>query len=135
MIDVDHFKAINDRYGHAEGDRVLKCVAQALRDGLRARDVVARWGGEEFCVVLPATGLAEARTLADRLLHQIASSVMPRVTVSVGICEAGLWALRPEDVIGRADKALYLAKEAGRNRIVLATDVNESIPAASPHST
>jgi diguanylate cyclase (GGDEF)-like protein len=123
MVDVDHFKAINDRHGHAEGDEVLKRVAQGLRDGLRTGDVVARWGGEEFCVVLPRTDLAEARTLAERLKVQIAAPATPRVTVSIGVAESVAQAQRPEDVIRRADEALYRAKEAGRNCVMMATAV------------
>jgi diguanylate cyclase (GGDEF)-like protein len=123
MVDVDHFKIINDRHGHVEGDEVLKRVAQGLRDGLRVGDVVARWGGEEFCVVLPRTELAEARSLAERLKGQIAASTMPRVTVSIGVAESVAQMLRPEDVIRRADEALYGAKEAGRNCVVLAAAV------------
>jgi len=120
MVDVDHFKAVNDEHGHAEGDNVLKRVAQNLRDGLRAGDVVARWGGEEFCVLLPAIGLAEASALAERLTVQIASAGTPRVTVSIGVAEVQAVAEEPEGVIRRADVALYRAKKAGRNRVVSA---------------
>lgn len=123
MIDVDHFKAINDQHGHAEGDEVLKRVAGGLRDGLRTGDVVARWGGEEFCVVLPRTDLAEARSLAERLKLQIAAGTTPRVTVSIGVAESVVQTQRPEDVIRRADEALYRAKEAGRDRVVVAAAV------------
>jgi diguanylate cyclase (GGDEF)-like protein len=122
MADIDHFKAVNDQHGHAEGDRVLTRVAQALRDGLRAGDVVARWGGEEFCVLLPGIHLAEARPLALRITQQIAASGEPRVTISVGIAEARVQLEAPEGVIRRADDALYRAKQSGRNRVVEATD-------------
>ena len=123
MLDIDHFKAINDRHGHAEGDSVLKRVAQNLRDGLRVGDVVARWGGEEFCVLLPHTGLAEAYALAERVAMQIAATGQPQVTVSIGVAEALVQSEEPDSVIRRADAALYRAKQAGRNRVISATSL------------
>jgi diguanylate cyclase (GGDEF)-like protein len=132
MVDIDHFKSINDQHGHVEGDNVLKRVAQNLRDGLRMGDVVARWGGEEFCVLLPRIGLTEANALAERTATQIAATGKPRVTVSIGVAEVHLPAEEPEGVIRRADKALYRAKQAGRNRVVNASGfVPLSIPAAA----
>jgi diguanylate cyclase (GGDEF)-like protein len=122
MVDIDHFKAINDQHGHAEGDRVLKRVAQNLRDGLRVGDVVARWGGEEFCVLLPRIGLAEAHALAERISIQIAADGNPRVTISVGVAEVHAPSEGPDEVIRRADAALYRAKQGGRNRVVTAAE-------------
>ncbi|MEY4564276.1 MAG: putative domain and rane protein [Pseudomonadota bacterium] len=118
MVDIDHFKAINDQHGHDEGDRVITRIAQALRDGLRVGDFVARWGGEEFCVLMPRIRLAEARALAERLTLQVAASGHPRVTISVGIAEARAHSETAETVIKRADEAMYLAKQSGRNRVV-----------------
>ena len=120
MVDVDHFKAVNDHHGHAEGDRVLQHVARTLRDTLRAGDVVARWGGEEFCVLLPRISEAEAHALAVRMAARIAAGGEPRVTVSVGVAEALAHSETAEEVIRRADAALYCAKQAGRNRVVAA---------------
>jgi diguanylate cyclase (GGDEF)-like protein len=123
MVDIDHFKAINDQHGHAEGDKVLKRVAQSLRENLRPEDVVARWGGEEFCVLLPRVALAEAQALAERVTEQIAASGTPRVTVSIGMAEVHAVSEEPDGVIRRADGALYQAKQAGRNRVMSAASL------------
>jgi diguanylate cyclase (GGDEF)-like protein len=120
MVDIDHFKSINDQHGHAEGDKVLTRVAQNLREGLRVGDFVARWGGEEFCVLLPRIRLAEAHALAERMTLQVAATGKPRVTISIGVAEAHVQSENPEAVIQRADAALYGAKHAGRNRVVAA---------------
>jgi diguanylate cyclase (GGDEF)-like protein len=118
MVDIDHFKAINDRHGHEGGDRVLQRVAQALQRGLREGDLVARWGGEEFCVLLPRIAPADAQALAERLAQQIAADGDPRVTVSIGLAAAGVAGESAAAVIRRADDALYGAKTAGRNQVV-----------------
>ncbi|MBC7938394.1 MAG: GGDEF domain-containing protein, partial [Chitinophagaceae bacterium] len=125
LIDVDHFKGINDHHGHAGGDQVLVALAQLLLDNTRARDVLARHGGEEFVVVLPGMTLASAAEVCERLRECVARhpgfGVGPtrfRVTVSVGLAGAP-----PYDVVtllDRADKALYRAKREGRNRLCLA---------------
>ncbi len=107
-------------------DEVLKRVAQNLYDGLRVGDVVARWGGEEFCVLLPRTQLAEAHALAERLTLRIAATGTPRVTVSIGVAEAHAQLESAEQVIRRADAALYRAKEAGHNRVVAAASAELS---------
>jgi diguanylate cyclase (GGDEF)-like protein len=120
MVDVDHFKAVNDRLGHAGGDQVLKRVAQSLRDGVRAGDFVARWGGEEFCVLLPRTSLADAGALAERLLLQVGSSGQPAVSVSIGVARLELPTEDTDGLLRRADDALYRAKQAGRGRVMLA---------------
>ena len=121
MVDVDHFKAINDQHGHAEGDRVLKAVSASLRGALRSDDRVGRWGGEEFCVLLPRTALHDAGQLAERVAARVADSgSQVRVTVSIGVAEYGPGDTDLQAVLRRADAALYEAKATGRNRVVAA---------------
>jgi len=127
MIDVDDFKAFNDRYGHVAGDKVLVAVAEALREYLRPTDLVARFGGDEFAVLLPELQIKQARQTAERIRQQIAAlsppSLATAVTVSIGL--AGR--TTDDDVatlVQRADAAMYDAKEGGRNRVAVATDSN-----------
>lgn len=120
MIDVDHFKQVNDRYGHDTGDAVLVAVAQVLEGGTRAHDVVGRWGGEEFVIVTPGTGAIEG--FAERLRDSVELLEIPgvgRITVSIG----GAVSEQPNaaaSVMSSADAALYAAKRAGRNCVVMA---------------
>ncbi len=124
MIDVDFFKAVNDRHGHLAGDDVLRGLAAALRASLRAPDVLARYGGEEFVVLLPETEIEEAARVVERLRLETARAPLDTVAGPIGITiSGGVVALRPGDdeigkLLGRADEALYAAKAAGRNRIV-----------------
>ncbi|HEX8989266.1 MAG TPA: diguanylate cyclase [Rhodocyclaceae bacterium] len=121
LADLDHFKAINDRYGHHGGDGVLAGLARLLRGRLRASDIAVRWGGEEFLIVLPGCSLGEALAIAEKLRQEAAAaefdagSVRLGVTMSIGVAE-----YHPGETldqgIGRADAALYQAKAAGRNR-------------------
>jgi diguanylate cyclase (GGDEF)-like protein len=128
MVDVDHFKVINDQHGHAVGDEVLKRVAlglrqslrDSLRDSLRADDVVSRWGGEEFCVLLPRVREAEAQALAERMVAVIARSGSPAVTISIGVALVLPADAAADGVMRRADAALYRAKDSGRNRVCVA---------------
>jgi diguanylate cyclase (GGDEF)-like protein len=126
MLDADHFKRINDTRGHVVGDSVLRVMAERCGDGLRANDVIGRYGGEEFLVVFPETGLDEARAVAERLRVAIAKDPIGtgadalRLTVSIGLATLG----PGEDARGllaRADSALYAAKQGGRNRVTAAT--------------
>lgn len=127
MIDLDHFKDVNDRFGHNAGDTVLAAVGRTMIQTLRASDVRCRWGGEEFLVVLPETGLEPARQVAESLLRRIAESPVQskagpiRVTASIGLTLARPGEDDIESLIGRADRALYRAKSDGRGcvRIVL----------------
>lgn len=117
IMDVDHFKAVNDTYGHNVGDQVLRAVGATIADVIRVCDFAARWGGEEFLVVLPNTNLEGGLLCAERLRQAVEHIVFPgglAVTISAGVAEMG----RSEDpmvVIGRADELLYKAKHEGRN--------------------
>jgi diguanylate cyclase (GGDEF)-like protein len=121
-IDIDQFKRINDRYGHAVGDRVLREVVAALRERTRSDDMLFRIGGEEFVLLLPATGIASAQALAEDLRRQVEAAPIladEPVTVSVGVCLQRSGA-SPESWLREADRALYRAKNGGRNRVELA---------------
>jgi two-component system cell cycle response regulator len=128
LADVDYFKAVNDRYGHAAGDFVLRAVADRLRDSLRAADLVGRYGGEEFVAVMPDTNRTAAHRAAGRLCQAVSRSpvVLPdgvavSVTVSIGVAIGGPDGARPaQALIDCADRALYAAKDSGRNRVILA---------------
>jgi len=139
LVDLDHFKQINDQYGHQTGDLVLQEAARALSKGLRASDVLARYGGEEFVLLLPATGTQRAAEIAERLRAAVDSLALTatrgvnlRVTASFGLAslaadqrasleDPGLWLLR------QADRALYAAKTRGRNRVVVADSSDNSV--------
>jgi diguanylate cyclase len=126
MIDIDHFKAVNDRYGHPAGDDVIRAVGAILRDALRGDDLAGRYGGEEFGVLLPDTPAAGAEATAERLRLRVESAVLERehgirATVSVGLAFFSAADASHTQWIARADHALYLAKKAGRNRVVRAT--------------
>jgi diguanylate cyclase (GGDEF)-like protein len=120
MVDVDHFKAYNDQYGHLAGDQALQAVAAAIKSQSRAYDHVARYGGEEFAVILPDTQVADTRAVAERirLAVQALQGLHRPVTVSVGAAMAAA-KTDPADLVHRADQALYHAKQAGRNRVNL----------------
>lgn len=123
LADVDHFKAVNDRFGHATGDEALRAVASAIRANLRAQDVVARWGGEEFILLLPETAEAGGVRAAEFVREQVAASRIAladeslQMTLSLGVSEHR--AERTLDAtLAAADRALYRAKESGRNRVL-----------------
>ncbi|WP_296750503.1 diguanylate cyclase [Thiobacillus sp.] len=123
LLDLDRFKQLNDSYGHAHGDAVLKAVAGVLRNGVRQGDVLARWGGEEFIVLLPETGGTEAAALAERLRAAIAALRVPRedgetrVTASFGVARLEDRGGTLDALIAHADANLYRAKDEGRNRV------------------
>lgn len=120
--DIDRFKAINDRHGHAVGDEALKRVYSVLHAGCRSTDLVGRWGGEEFAIVLPNTGALGARVIAERLRDRLADTQFDHgsaVTMSFGVAEA-LAGESWQQLVERADRAMYEAKRAGRDRVVVA---------------
>lgn len=131
MVDIDHFKDVNDQYGHPAGDRVLCSVVNVLRQRVRAQDLVGRYGGEEFMVLLPDTGLTGAEQLARELCKAVEESRCPAdgvpgpgivVTVSIGVFGGRLESADSWDMlIAAADRALYQAKNNGRNRVEVAT--------------
>jgi diguanylate cyclase (GGDEF)-like protein len=124
MIDIDHFKSVNDRYGHAVGDQAIISVANACQQGKRASDAVGRLGGEEFAILLPETDSAQAAIVAERIRESIAGHVLSvhsvqfKVTISVGIASATLSMSGIEALLRAADQALYQAKGQGRNRTI-----------------
>ena len=134
MVDIDHFKKVNDTHGHLAGDAVLKAVAARIRDDCRTGDLVVRYGGEEFMVVLPHTPAASLAELGERLRLGVARLPVPlpggesslEVTVSIGAAACGAGTETPESLIARADEALYAAKRAGRNRVVVAPPQDQS---------
>ncbi len=123
MLDVDRFKRINDGYGHATGDAVLKRLVKVATATIRAEDVFARLGGEEFAILVPETTAHDAQVLANRLKAALASASVDcgaasvRFTVSIGVAECDCAGETIEEALARADTALYAAKKAGRNRV------------------
>lgn len=122
ILDLDRFKNVNDRFGHPEGDRVLRVIAQMIRDSFRKTDIVCRYGGEEIAVIAPETSFAEALGLAERTRERISQTVIPvkgepfRITVSVGLASLSEESeAAAGDLMREADAALYRAKAEGRN--------------------
>ncbi|HYI10972.1 MAG TPA: GGDEF domain-containing protein [Thermoanaerobaculia bacterium] len=127
MLDIDHFKRINDTWGHPAGDQVLQAIGKLLRESCRVYDIPGRYGGEEFCIVLPETKVGNTTVVAERIRQRLENTEMTCgdtsvvVTASIGI--AGMESADPADIlsptalIDRADRALYTAKHRGRNRI------------------
>jgi diguanylate cyclase (GGDEF)-like protein len=127
LADIDHFKRINDAHGHAEGDRALRAIAQALTEAVRASDIVCRYGGEEFCVILPGTPPEAAMQLAERVREAVPAACIrariaggARITVTVGMAACPRDGNELEALMRAADQRLYRGKEAGRDRVVAA---------------
>ena len=124
MLDIDHFKSVNDRFGHATGDKVIAFVAQSLQSGLRDGDLLGRYGGEEFALVMPGLGLDEAMVVVERLRLSIEQGSAARFTSTMKITISGGLAGQTDsnevsaELLSRADTALYIAKQSGRNRTV-----------------
>ena len=135
VMDLDHFKLINDRYGHAAGDRALQCFADTVRHAIRSSDVLARWGGEEFVLLLTNMELSVAQTMLERVSRTLQNTAVPdaphqlRITVSCGLAQH-VASESVEATLERADRALYEAKHLGRNRVVVAPtpDLQEVTP-------
>jgi diguanylate cyclase (GGDEF)-like protein len=141
MLDIDHFKRINDRWGHAAGDGMLLAVADVLRHELRASDLGVRHGGEEFLIVLPGDSAAQALEVAERIRGEAAQLAVPledgetaSITVSIGIATFD-GSESAEQLVARADAALYRAKQGGRDRSVLALPAPAALPAFRPATT
>jgi diguanylate cyclase (GGDEF)-like protein len=125
MIDIDDFKAYNDKNGHQAGDVALQITAHCLKGALRVVDVASRYGGEEFCILLPQTAMAEAGVIADRIRQRVSTTEFPhgkaqplgQVTISVGVSTFSKNIDTPENIIAAADRALYQAKSMGKDRI------------------
>ena len=148
MVDIDHFKAVNDTHGHLAGDKALRAITGALSEQLRSYDLAGRFGGEEFVILLPQTREAQALRIAERLRIHIAGLTIPvgedavtgpviRLTVSVGVASLDRIGSELTDLLAAADAALYLAKQAGRNQTRIATagtptPLAQAIPAARP---
>jgi diguanylate cyclase (GGDEF)-like protein len=128
MCDIDHFKLINDTYGHQQGDMMLKEISKILRKNVRTTDIAARYGGEEFAIILPETTQADAKIVAERIRRDVSdfefSSIIPRqppikCSVSIGVAGFPLNADNKDQLIQKADSSLYKAKDKGRNKVVL----------------
>jgi diguanylate cyclase len=138
LIDVDHFKRFNDKFGHQFGDQVLRLISKVLKDGLRSQDLAARYGGEELVGVLPEVDLRDCRVIAERIRQNIASrqitrratgEVLSNITVSIGVAQFVLGETLA-NLFERCDRALYAAKRAGRNRTVTEIELGGDIVAA-----
>ena len=127
MLDIDHFKSINDRYGHATGDKVISYTAEVVTEACRDDDLVCRYGGEEFCVIMPGMPLEASTKVAEHIREKVNESSRARftssmsVTISVGVADLAHSNGTAKDLVNQADMALYAAKEAGRNRVVCAS--------------
>lgn len=130
MVDIDHFKRVNDTHGHEIGDAAIKSVAAALGNAIRGGDVACRWGGEEFLCILKGADISIATTIAERIRMAVELAEIPvagKVTVSVGIAT---WCATVPDaahVVKAADQGLYEAKQNGRNRVAVAEQVGEMV--------
>lgn len=132
FFDIDHFKRINDNYGHSVGDEVLIAISSLISNHIRSTDMFARWGGEEFLLLLPETGIEEAKIVANKLcalVEQHDFDIVKKVTISLGVTSV-LASDTVLSILNRVDKALYKAKHSGRNQVVVYQS-DEEIPFAS----
>jgi diguanylate cyclase len=137
LIDIDHFKTFNDNFGHGVGDQVLRLMARVLRERMRDGDLPARYGGEELIAVLPGAALATCEAVAERIRRAIAEchitrrstgEALPGITVSIGVGQFQSGESMA-DLIERCDRALYLAKRTGRNRVVTENELDRELAA------
>jgi len=133
MLDVDHFKSINDTYGHKMGDRVLAVLGEILADSFRSGDIICRYGGEEFIAVLPGSPLEDARIKCEELRQELAATPIPLehghelyITISMGVATCPDHGCAEEGLLQQADAALYTAKAAGRNRVCVVGQTAEA---------
>jgi diguanylate cyclase (GGDEF)-like protein len=132
LIDLDHFKRVNDAWGHGAGDRVLQEIADLLRSHIRGSDIAVRYGGEEFALLLPGTGAAVAEERAEQLRRELEARDIAynggwiHITLSAGVAESGAPPADERELMGRVDDALYAAKAAGRNRVVRAPSYGQT---------
>lgn len=126
MIDIDNFKPFNDTWGHVAGDEALKTVAKTIRDAVRTIDVVSRYGGEEFAVILPQTGKGASQIIAERIRSEMEKTIFPhedmpqgKLTISLGLASFPEDAKDTTELVNSADKALYRAKAMGKNKVCL----------------
>ena len=128
VVDLDHFKSINDRFGHAGGDRVLQEFARVCRESIRAEDILGRWGGEEFLIVMPGASLDVALIALERVRALALRIELPSMSAGLRVClSAGLASLEPnlktlDELIARGDAALYRAKHEGRDLVRIADE-------------
>jgi two-component system, cell cycle response regulator len=134
LLDIDHFKQVNDTFGHDGGDRVLVEVAHRLGQTVRPGDLVARYGGEEFTVLLPSTDRRQAKEIAERVRRGVGAVAIAvgegqlhRVTISVGVAFLPIGTDDARSLVLYADRALYAAKNAGRDRIAVAEDMRTAV--------
>lgn len=129
-IDVDHFKSINDQYGHGQGDQALQHLMKTVQEHLRAGDVLARVGGEEFAILCPMTDRQQARSLAERICCIIAATPLDtpygsiRMTASIGVASLSTLEESAYSILSRVDEALYQAKRNGRNQVTCSWDMS-----------
>ncbi len=134
MLDIDHFKLVNDNHGHEAGDEALRRLANALQAGTRGIDTAARIGGEEFALVLPETDSVRGLEVAERLRQEIKATEIPlagQITVSIGLAECTIAFNDARALYMAADNALYEAKRAGRDRVHIAPGESEANPATA----
>ena len=139
MIDIDDFKQYNDRNGHQAGDLALEMTAQCLKSALRGADIASRYGGEEFCILLPQTTVSEAGVIAERMRQRVAETDYPHgksqplgsVSISIGISTFARQIDTAESVIAAADRALYSAKSLGKNQVFPNSDLQSDTSATS----